>query len=706
MNPDVRQYAEWGYHLVPWYNRNASHPKPLIQGWQDDKPSVESVAEFAERWPECDWAIVPKGAIVLDLENKNGKNGMDDLRILCEEHGVNVDELISAYPMSSTPNNGFHLWMRLSEGSNLTGGFYLRSGIEIKGGQSSAHVPPSVGRSWVRPLVEQSEIPCVPTWMMVELFKAKQTKKQVTSFSVAKISNGHRRDWLLSCAGKIRQDFAATDQELRGILKVLRDTRCEDPHTLTDDEVHAIADDYAEKLCDNTHALAIAGDPVAQHAIKMFAPRVAVVEESKRVVEAGKYLDEKFVRPTPMIAAWMDWYHEKCVMEQPELALLSILTAVSAMIGRSYTWKDSQANIYSLCLGGTGVGKEMVKRVSVEMLEQSGLGFMIGSGSFASDAGMLREMSTNPEIFWPNDEFQTFVSQLALIQAPPYVKSIERVLTEGYTGSISGRALKTEQHDDIKDPYPVILALSQPETFWKAMNLRMVESGFLGRFLILSARPLRDSGDGNAKLKMLPPEELVETVKRGVAGKSALTARAEAGSAATRIPMGSTPEADELFTRLRREDKTRRAEMDESSFAAKMAARTLEKAIRVAMCYAWTENPETPVVSEKALAWAVEFVRYCDRRMIESMEQNTAGNPYEQALKKVKAMIAASSVNGVGKHTIVSKTTEISDTTRDDILRSLVAANTVVETRKVGPKGGRPVVRYTLKEYNTDESES
>ena len=706
MNNDVRQYAEWGYHLVPWYNRNSSHPRPLIQGWQDNKPSVESVTEFAERWPECDWAIVPKGAIVLDLENKNGKNGMEDLRVLCEEHEVDVDELIAAYPMSRTPNNGFHLWMRLSEGSSLTGGFYLRSGIEIKGGQSSAHVPPSIGRSWIRPLVEQSEIPCVPTWMMVELFKAKQTKKQVTSFSVAKISNGHRRDWLLSCAGKIRQDFAATDQELRGILKVLRDTRCEDPHTLTDDEVHAIADDYAEKLCDNTHALAIAGDPVAQHAIKMFAPRVAVVEESKRVVEAGKYLDEKFVRPTPMIAAWMDWYHEKCVMEQPELALLSILTAVSAMIGRSYTWKDSQANIYSLCLGGTGVGKEMVKRVSVEMLEQSGLGFMIGSGSFASDAGMLREMSTNPEIFWPNDEFQTFVSQLALIQAPPYVKSIERVLTEGYTGSISGRALKTEQHDDIKDPYPVILALSQPETFWKAMNLRMVESGFLGRFLILSARPLRDSGDGNAKLKMLPPEELVETVKRGVAGKSALTARAEAGSAATRIPMGSTPEADELFTRLRREDKTRRAEMDESSFAAKMAARTLEKAIRVAMCYAWTENPETPVVSEKALAWAVEFVRYCDRRMIESMEQNTAGNPYEQALKKVKAMIAASSVNGVGKHTIVSKTTEISDTTRDDILRSLVAANTVVETRKVGPKGGRPVVRYTLKEYNTDESES
>ncbi len=69
-------------------------------------------------------------------------------------------------------------------------------------------------------------------------------------------------------------------------------------------------------------------------------------------------------------------------------------------------------------------------------------------------------------------------------------------------------------------------------------------------------------------------------------------------------------------------------------------------------------------------------------------------------------MVAAAGTTGIGKNVVVARNTDISDTTRDDILRSLVAANTIVETKKVGPKGGRPLVRYFLKEFHTDESES
>lgn len=699
MHPDIRQYAEWGYHLVPWLNRSDSSPRPLIKGWQTVKPSIESVEDFASRWPLADWAIVPKGAIVLDLENKNGKDGMLDLDGLCQAHGISsTDDLIGNCPVSSTPSGGFHVWFRLPEGSSLVGGFYLRDGIEIKGGNGSAHVPPSMARSWIRPLVPLADIPEAPGWLMAELFAAKKEKREATPFKAAKIANGHRRDFLLSCAGKMRQDFAMGESELKAALIAIRNARCEDPETMTDDEVGSIAADYAGKECTDTFALAIAGDPIAQCAISFFGKQIQVAppEPEKPVAGDGLTLDDDFCRPTKMIATWLDWYRQKCVMEQPELALLSIITSISALVGRDYTWHDSQANLYSICLGGTGVGKEAVKRVCEEVIEQSGLGFMLGTGTFASDAGMFRELAANPEILWINDEFQVFVSQLALMNAPTYVKSIERIVTEGYTGKISGRSLKIEQHDNIKDPYPVILALSQPETFWKAMTPRMVESGFLGRFLILSARPLKMTGDGGARSRLLPPDELIDLIKPGIAGRTIVAARS--GVAAQRKQMRSTDEADDLLMKLRRDEKSRRASMDEASFGAKMAARSLEKAIRVAMCYAWSENPVDPCVTEEGLEWAVKFVRYCDERMTESMEANTACNPYEQALKQIKAMIAASGTSGMTKSILVSKTSHVSGTARDDMIKSLLTSDFIAECKRPS-KRGPPTTFYIMKEY-------
>ena len=50
MKPEIDQYVEWGYHLVPYYNRNASTIKPLIAGWNGPTaPSRESVEEFSTK---------------------------------------------------------------------------------------------------------------------------------------------------------------------------------------------------------------------------------------------------------------------------------------------------------------------------------------------------------------------------------------------------------------------------------------------------------------------------------------------------------------------------------------------------------------------------------------------------------------------------------------------------------------------------------
>ncbi len=81
---------------------------PLMQDWENAATTdVAQINQWAAKHPNCNFGCAParSGHVVLDLDRKNGKDGLANLERLATEHGFEIpDALIVA-----TPNGGFHL---------------------------------------------------------------------------------------------------------------------------------------------------------------------------------------------------------------------------------------------------------------------------------------------------------------------------------------------------------------------------------------------------------------------------------------------------------------------------------------------------------------------------------------------------------------------------------------------------------------------
>ena len=238
---DIPQLIEWGYWLVPW-SRNPR--KPMVRDWQKTKPNAHGF-HIAYR-DEIDWAIVPRdGVVVLDIEMKGGLNGERDFSDI---YGREPDSFgIWLCPAARTKSGGLHLWFRQPAGKELVGGHHIRPGIEAKAITGSVHIPPSVGYSWLSPLVALDCLPELPPCLVDAWEKSAKVKTSCDrQYKAETYSMGERRARLCSMAGRLRS-AGLTETELAAALLAIRDNRCEDPSTFTDAEIVGIAKDYARK---------------------------------------------------------------------------------------------------------------------------------------------------------------------------------------------------------------------------------------------------------------------------------------------------------------------------------------------------------------------------------------------------------------------------------------------------------------------------
>ena len=230
----VSQLIDWGYWLVPW-SRNPR--KPLVQEWQTKKPNA---AGFLRAYGDTiDWAIVPKdGVVVLDIEMKGGLNGMADLLEFA---------MTAVGPRTQTKSGGFHLWYKEPKGAKLQGGHHIRPGIEAKAVNGSVHVPPSLQYISLNDILHPDHLPILPAamvdaWQTTARIRAQSTQ----SYQAIRYPESERRKHICSMAGRLRS-AGLTETELIASLLAVRDCRCDNPSTFSDDEIIGIAKDYATR---------------------------------------------------------------------------------------------------------------------------------------------------------------------------------------------------------------------------------------------------------------------------------------------------------------------------------------------------------------------------------------------------------------------------------------------------------------------------
>ena len=187
----------------------------------------------------------------------------------------------------------------------------------------------------------------------------------------------------------------------------------------------------------------------------------------------------------------------KSPRKHDEFALSAGLAVVSTVTGRKVIDETgTTGNLYLLNLGGTGTGKEKIRVVVKEILQDSGL---LSQERFTSDAGFVGELVDRPSMISLCDEIGSMIEDLNSLRAAPHVKNLAEAMTQAYSAAGSTWAYKgyadRSKSQTVVNPNFVLFGSGNYRTFFKALRPEKVTDGFLGRFTMFMGA----NGGGHAK---------------------------------------------------------------------------------------------------------------------------------------------------------------------------------------------------------------
>ena len=326
---------------------------------------------------------------------------------------------------------------------------------------------------------------------------------------------------------------------------------------------------------------------------------------------------------------------------QPVMAFGGSLMLQAFLAGRKIRdASDMRTNLYLLALANSGVGKDHPRRINQRVLVAAGRNDCFGE-HFASGEGIEDRMFTTPSMLFQTDEIDALVLAIAKGSDPRW-ENIMSVLLRFFTSAsaIYPMRVKAGQSPGIIDqPSLCLLGTAIPKHYYESMSPRMLSNGFFARMLVLEAGE-RLRGGGNARLPL--PERVVETARWWVdfqPGRSG-------GNLQTWHPepawVDATPEAEEALEALRDHADEAYAAAEQADDLAAMAvwARAYEKARKLALIYAASENPQAPKVTLPAALWANEFVLVLTRQMLARASRHVAESEFQAKCNRLIDVLA------------------------------------------------------------------
>ena len=215
------------------------------------------------------------------------------------------------------------------------------------------------------------------------------------------------------------------------------------------------------------------------------------------------------------------------IRPQPEGAFLGALSDMSFLAGRSiavnYCGQLNFSNIYSLFLAPSGMGKETIRRVGIEVVSEYRPSEQVPE-SFASVQALQNMMVRLRKLYWLNDEFGR---DLQVMNGSRNNANITNIITESlklYSNSNNRNYLPRIVAQDAKEgngteavdrPSLTIFATGNPSEFFDAAGENLLQNGYLARFTIVRGREYAPKREGTfEKTKEAPIFELSRGSKK------------------------------------------------------------------------------------------------------------------------------------------------------------------------------------------------
>jgi hypothetical protein len=599
-------YTQKGYRVFPV---RAGEKRPeTANGFHDATTDPGQIEAWFGNNPQLNIGIPTGGMLVVDIDPE-GLNWLDDE---AEKRSSLTDA-----PWARTPRGGHHFWFKQPEGMELRNSVSrLAPGVDTRATGGYVVVAPSCVGDCHYTWLEGHELPPIdqlpepPLWLLdsLEALDQPSTGRELVELDQGQIPEGRRNHTLFSRACAMRRT-GWEESEIEAALQEANRQRCNPP--LPEWEVRQIA----QSVC-------------------RYEPnQIAVAIAEGRFVEFTNYEEEEEQAepdnpdpgPVPLellnVPGFINDVAVFTMQTAPypnhELAFMGALCLQALLAGRKVRDNaNNRTSIFALALANSGTGKDAPRQANSQILQAIGLGNYLGD-SFASGEGIEDRLYLAPNAIFQTDEVDTLLNRLNSARDPRF-ESMMATLLKLYTsagGSYPMRVRANQEPTSIVNPNLVLFGTAIPRHFYAALNERLLTNGFFARLLILETGR---RGQGQEVESRPVPEAILEVARYWA--QLLAENQDEDGNEVPLVPIlvPHTQRALQLVTSYRIEADEEYTQAENAGDEAGMAlwARANEKARRLALIYACSENPRNPRITEEAVNWANSFVSHLTKRML------------------------------------------------------------------------------------------
>ena len=402
-----------------------------------------------------------------------------------------------------------------------------------------------------------------------------------------------------------------------------------------------------------------------------------------------------------------DYALETAPYPQPVLAFAAALTLQGFLAGRKVRdAADTRTNLYVLALANSGSGKDHPRKVNQRILVEAGLQECLGD-TFASGEGIEDRMLVTPSLLFQTDEIDGLMNAINRTGDARH-ESIMNVLLKMYTASSAIYPMRVKAGKQspglIDQPSLCMLGTAVPKYYYEALSVRMLNNGFFARLIILEAL---QRGRGQTPCLRPVPQAILEVARWWADFRPGHPSGNLLNWHPQPAMVESTPAAESAFDECRAfaDDRYTQAEDDDEQAGMAIWARAYEKARKLALVYAASENHREPRIDEPAVRWAWRFVEHQTRRMLFMAGQHVAQGEFDAKCKRMLEVLARWHTRKGDQwmaHWDLSRRLGWSEKEIEEVRNSLVSQRRIAFENGTTKLGGKPGQRYRLSVVRTD----
>lgn len=359
------------------------------------------------------------------------------------------------------------------------------------------------------------------------------------------------------------------------------------------------------------------------------------------------------------LGTFVDLYNRTAPKPQPQFAVQAALAFGATVLGRRYrTTRDNWPSGYFVIVGKSASGKEHPRTVIDAVLTAAGIGHLIGPSGYTSDSAVFSSLHHQPSHITIVDELGDLLGNAraqgnyhkrqaltSLVQAWGLLQGTLR--PQGYSTMALQQAQRAEAAARcVHRPALTLLGMTTPRTFYDSLTEQSIEGGFLNRLLVVESTTGRQLSRQADPLDV--PDSLIEWCRAARAqGDGNLTGL---DLAADQVPVPRVvdflPEAKAALRAYEAECLTAMDRLDAEGLA-ELEGRSAEKAMRVALVLAVSDNVATPFVRGEHAEWAIAYVRHYTAQTIEAVRRYMQGSQFAQWRSSVLEALRRAGARGL-----------------------------------------------------------